>query len=39
MGNLIMEQLQAIDALFTAEIVEVFEYESTVQAKSSKGRT
>lgn len=39
MDELTLEQLQAIDPRFTAEIVEAFEYETSVEAKSSKGGT
>lgn len=39
MDKLTLEQLQAIDSRFTAEITEAFEYESSVEAKSSQGGT
>lgn len=39
MDKLTLEQLQAIDSRFTADIVEAFEYETSVEAKSSKGGT
>jgi argininosuccinate lyase len=39
MNNLILEQLQAIDSRFTADIGKAFEYETRVEAKSSKGGT
>ncbi|KAI9904996.1 hypothetical protein N3K66_001525 [Trichothecium roseum] len=39
MDELTLEQLQAIDSRFTADIVEAFEYETSVEAKSSKGGT
>ncbi|KAK1240347.1 hypothetical protein MKX08_007789 [Trichoderma sp. CBMAI-0020] len=39
MDKLTLEQLQAIDPRFTADIVEAFEYETSVEAKSSKGGT
>lgn len=34
-----LEQLQAIDSRFTADITGAFEYETSVEAKSSKGVT
>jgi argininosuccinate lyase len=34
-----LEQLQTIDSRFTADIAEAFEYETSVEAKTSKGRT
>jgi argininosuccinate lyase len=37
--NLTLEQLQAIDSRFTADIAKTFEYETSVEAKSSKGGT
>ncbi|TPX16711.1 uncharacterized protein E0L32_003652 [Thyridium curvatum] len=37
MDKLTLEQLQAIDSRFTADMVEAFEYESSVEAKSSGG--
>ncbi|GJN72173.1 argininosuccinate lyase [Purpureocillium lilacinum] len=39
MDKLTLQQLQAIDARFTADIVEAFEYETSVEAKTSKGGT
>ncbi|KAH9904669.1 L-Aspartase-like protein [Xylariomycetidae sp. FL2044] len=39
MDKLSLEQLQAIDSRFTADIVEAFEYESSVEAKAAKGGT
>lgn len=39
MDKLTLEQLQAIDSRFTADIVNAFEYESSVEAKSAKGGT
>ncbi|KAK7717324.1 hypothetical protein SLS64_002814 [Diaporthe eres] len=39
MDKLTLEQLQAIDSRFTADIVEAFEYETSVEAKSSQGGT
>lgn len=39
MDKLTLEQLQAIDSRFTADIVKAFEYETSVEAKSSKGGT
>lgn len=39
MDKLTLEQLQAIDPRFTSDITEAFEYESSVQAKDSKGGT
>ncbi|KAF5650264.1 argininosuccinate lyase [Fusarium tjaetaba] len=39
MDKLTLEQLQAIDPRFTAGIAEAFEYETSVEAKSSKGGT
>ncbi|KAI1281848.1 argininosuccinate lyase [Xylaria sp. FL0933] len=39
MDKLTLEQLQAIDSRFTADITEAFEYETSVEAKSSKGGT
>ncbi|UKZ79307.1 hypothetical protein TrVFT333_007057 [Trichoderma virens FT-333] len=39
MDTLTLEQLQAIDSRFTADIVEAFEYETSIEAKSSKGGT
>ncbi len=39
MDKLTLEQLQAIDSRFTADIVEAFEYDASVEAKSSKGGT
>ncbi|KAL7910229.1 L-Aspartase-like protein [Trichoderma velutinum] len=39
MDKLTLEQLQAIDSRFTADIVEAFEYETSVEAKNSKGGT
>ncbi|RYP42224.1 hypothetical protein DL767_000388 [Monosporascus sp. MG133] len=39
MDKLTLEQLQAIDSRFTADIAEAFEYETSVEAKSSKGGT
>ncbi|KAI0452113.1 argininosuccinate lyase [Xylaria acuta] len=39
MDKLTLEQLQAIDSRFTADIAEAFEYETSVEAKTSKGGT
>ncbi|KFG81230.1 argininosuccinate lyase [Metarhizium anisopliae] len=39
MDKLTLEQLQAIDTRFTADIAEAFEYETSVEAKTSKGGT
>lgn len=39
MDQLTLEQLQAIDSRFTADIVEAFQYESSVEAKSAPGGT
>ena len=39
MDQLTLEQLQAIDSRFTADIVKAFEYESSVEAKSARGGT
>ncbi|KAK7987909.1 pentatricopeptide repeat domain-containing protein [Apiospora arundinis] len=39
MDKLTLEELQAIDPRFTADIVEAFEYETSVEAKSSQGGT
>ncbi|EAQ91364.1 hypothetical protein CHGG_03299 [Chaetomium globosum CBS 148.51] len=39
MDKLTLEQLQAIDSRFTADIAEAFEYETSVEAKNSKGGT
>ncbi|KAL7928674.1 argininosuccinate lyase [Trichoderma chlorosporum] len=39
MDELTLEQLQAIDSRFTADIVEAFEYETSVEARSAKGGT
>ncbi|OAA81473.1 argininosuccinate lyase [Akanthomyces lecanii RCEF 1005] len=39
MDKLTLEQLQAIDSRFTADIAEAFEYDASVEAKSSKGGT
>lgn len=39
MDKLTLEQLQAIDSRFTADITEAFEYETSVEAKSSQGGT
>jgi argininosuccinate lyase len=39
MDKLTLEQLQAIDSRFTADIAEAFEYETSVEAKSSQGGT
>ncbi|EWY98470.1 argininosuccinate lyase [Fusarium oxysporum f. sp. radicis-lycopersici 26381] len=39
MDKLTLEQLQAIDSRFTADIVKAFEYESSVEAKSARGGT
>lgn len=39
MDKLTLKQLQAIDSRFTADIAEAFEYETSVEAKSSKGGT
>lgn len=39
MDKLTLEQLQAIDSRFTADIMKAFEYESSVEAKSAKGGT
>ncbi|KAM0262314.1 hypothetical protein ACHAQJ_001783 [Trichoderma viride] len=39
MDKLTLEQLQAIDSRFTADIVEAFEYETSVEAKTAKGGT
>ncbi|KAF5981556.1 argininosuccinate lyase [Fusarium bulbicola] len=39
MDQISLEQLQAIDSRFTADIVEAFDYEASVDAKSSKGGT
>ncbi|KAK1636841.1 L-Aspartase-like protein [Colletotrichum phormii] len=39
MDKLTLEQLQAIDSRFTADIAEAFEYESSVEAKDAKGGT
>jgi argininosuccinate lyase len=39
MDTLTLEQLQAIDSRFTADIAEAFEYETSVEAKTSKGGT
>ncbi|KAI6778090.1 uncharacterized protein J7T54_003802 [Emericellopsis cladophorae] len=37
--KLTLEQLQAIDSRFKADIAEAFEYESSVEAKSARGGT
>ncbi|TRX89354.1 hypothetical protein FHL15_009791 [Xylaria flabelliformis] len=39
MDKLTLEQLQAIDSRFTADIAEAFEYETSVEAKTSQGGT
>ncbi|KAI0441575.1 argininosuccinate lyase C-terminal-domain-containing protein [Xylaria telfairii] len=39
MDKLTLEQLQAIDSRFTADIAEAFEYETSVEAKTAKGGT
>jgi argininosuccinate lyase len=39
MDKLTLEQLQAIDSRFTADIVKAFEYETSVEAKTAKGGT
>ncbi|KAI1200698.1 argininosuccinate lyase [Nemania serpens] len=39
MDKLTLEQLQAIDSRFTADIAEAFEYEASVEAKASQGGT
>ncbi|KEZ42472.1 hypothetical protein SAPIO_CDS5679 [Scedosporium apiospermum] len=39
MDKLTLEQLEAIDSRFTADIAEAFEYETSVEAKTSKGGT
>jgi len=39
MDKLTLQELQAIDSRFTADIAEAFEYESSVEAKSSQGGT
>ncbi|KAL7816317.1 argininosuccinate lyase [Trichoderma aethiopicum] len=39
MDQLTLEQLQAIDSRFTADIAEAFKYESSVEAKSAPGGT
>lgn len=39
MDKLTLEQLQAIDPRFTADIAEAFEYEASVEAKSASGGT
>ncbi|KAL6855175.1 hypothetical protein ACO1O0_006313 [Amphichorda felina] len=39
MDQLTLEQLQAIDSRFTADIAEAFEYETSVEAKTAKGGT
>ncbi|RMZ77514.1 hypothetical protein DV737_g4341, partial [Chaetothyriales sp. CBS 132003] len=39
MDKLTLEQLQAIDSRFTADITEAFEYETSVELKTSKGGT
>jgi argininosuccinate lyase len=39
MDQLTLEQLQAIDSRFTADIAAAFEYESSVEAKSALGGT
>lgn len=36
MDKLTLEQLQAIDPRFTADIAEAFEYETSVEARTSK---
>ncbi|KAH7376141.1 L-Aspartase-like protein [Plectosphaerella cucumerina] len=39
MDTLSLEQLQAIDPRFTADITEAFEYDASVEAKSASGGT
>ncbi|CCF41913.1 argininosuccinate lyase [Colletotrichum higginsianum] len=39
MDKLTLEQLQAIESWFTADIAEAFEYEASVEAKTAKGGT
>ncbi|KAL1867484.1 hypothetical protein Daus18300_006328 [Diaporthe australafricana] len=39
MDKLTLEQLQAIDSRFTADIAGAFEYETSIELKSSKGGT
>ena len=39
MDQLTLEQLQAIDSRFTADIAAAFRYESSVEAKSTPGGT
>jgi argininosuccinate lyase len=39
MDQLTLEQLQAIDSRFTADITAAFKYESSVEAKSASGGT
>ncbi|KAJ4267658.1 hypothetical protein ACHAPJ_006455 [Fusarium lateritium] len=39
MDKLTLEQLQAIDSRFTADITEAFEYETSVELKSAQGGT
>ncbi|POS74581.1 argininosuccinate lyase [Diaporthe helianthi] len=37
MDKLTLEQVQAIDSRFTADVAEAFDYETSVEAKTSKG--
>ena len=39
MDKLTLEQLQAVDCRFTADIIKAFEYESSAEAKSARGGT
>jgi argininosuccinate lyase len=39
MDKLTLEQLQAIDSRLTADITEAFEFETSVEARSSQGGT
>ena len=39
MDKLTLEQMQAIDSRFTADIVQAFEYETSIELKTANGGT